>query len=359
MDSSARYKKFTISQDAKEEGEESRKERKRDILILGLLVVAIVAISVTCVVAIGVGVGVSVSTAPQQEETSGLNVITVTLGKLEGEYYGSAGGIHFLSTVNGSDFLLTITTTSGEVIIIARRPQESPMAMMSLNDTDFLVMETPNSLDYIIPKNNTELMKSLMERGPNVDMNEVMSMVDSTNVNETLHCVIEHLVMRSESVLITEAAKALGGLGINGTEYPAVLPFYMLALRLANGRDGVQGDQNTEPKQPRQRRSSTCTRNGNQYTCPSGKCPFPKYGNRCFGMCGKGCSCWSFLCGDCCVHRGCLEHDQCCADNGFYSLKCLLIHHNLDTSLKKEENQDMNRRSNIIITSGMHDVEQA
>ena len=330
MDSSARYKKFTISQDAKEEGEESRKERKRDILILGLLVVAIVAISVTCVVAIGVGVGVSVSTAPQQEETSGLNVITVTLGKLEGEYYGSAGGIHFLSTVNGSDFLLTITTTSGEVIIIARRPQESPMAMMSLNDTDFLVMDNQpgsgfhKSLDYVIPKNNTEYITSLIERGPNVDMNEVMSMVDSTNVNETLHSAIDHLVMCSESVLIIKAAKALGGLGINGTDYPAILPFYMFALRLASGRDSEERDQNTESMPPRQIRSSTCTRNGNQYTCPSGKCPFPKYGNRCFGMCGNGCLCWSFVCGDCCVHRGCLEHDQCCADNSFFSSKCLI-----------------------------------
>ena len=93
MDSSARYKKFTIFQD-EEEGEESRKDRKRQILILWLLVVTIsVSISGMSVVAIGVAVGISASTAPQQEETSGLNVITVTLGKLEGEYYGSAGGI--------------------------------------------------------------------------------------------------------------------------------------------------------------------------------------------------------------------------------------------------------------------------
>ena len=326
MDSSARYKKFTAPPD-EEKGKESRKDGKKNLLTLGLLVVATVAILVMAVVAIGVGVGVSVS---QQEETSGLNVITVSLGKLEGEYYGSAGGIHFLSTVNGSDFLLTITTTNGEVIIIARRPQESPMAMMSLNDTDFLVMENqpgsgfPNSLDYIIPKSNTELVESLMESGRNVDMSEVMSMVDSTNVNETLHYAIESLVMRPESVLIIEAAKALGGLGIKGTDYPATLPFYMLALRLANGRDRVEGDRNTEPMQPRLKRSSTCTLNGNRYTCRDGKCPFPKYTNQCFGMCGYNCNCWSFLCGDCCVHNGCLEHDQCCADNGFFSSKCLI-----------------------------------
>ena len=37
--------------------------------------------------------------------------------------------------------------------------------------------------------------------------------------------------------------------------------------------------------------------------------------NNCRGMCGKGCSCWSWVCGDCCSHEGCYEHDLCCKEN--------------------------------------------
>jgi len=34
--------------------------------------------------------------------------------------------------------------------------------------------------------------------------------------------------------------------------------------------------------------------------------------NDCYGMCGRGCSCWSWVCGDCCYHRGCALHDDQC-----------------------------------------------
>ena len=51
------------------------------------------------------------------------------------------------------------------------------------------------------------------------------------------------------------------------------------------------------------------------------RCWRPKR-NNCFGMCGKGCWCWKWVCGDCCWHRGCYEHDRCC-DHSFISTYCL------------------------------------
>lgn len=44
--------------------------------------------------------------------------------------------------------------------------------------------------------------------------------------------------------------------------------------------------------------------------------------DNCLGMCGKGCSCWSFVCGDCCFNRGCYEHDMCCRKR-FFSTYCV------------------------------------
>lgn len=46
----------------------------------------------------------------------------------------------------------------------------------------------------------------------------------------------------------------------------------------------------------------------------------------CFGMCGAQCWCWDWLCGDCCLHQGCLQHDACCrhAKPEYLSTYCLL-----------------------------------
>lgn len=47
------------------------------------------------------------------------------------------------------------------------------------------------------------------------------------------------------------------------------------------------------------------------------------YDDECLGMCGPGCTCWSFVCGDCCYNKLCFEHDKCCRHKTF-SLSCLL-----------------------------------
>ena len=43
----------------------------------------------------------------------------------------------------------------------------------------------------------------------------------------------------------------------------------------------------------------------------------------CLGMCGPGCFCWRLICGDCCYHQGCYEHDECCRHAGILSFYCL------------------------------------
>jgi hypothetical protein len=35
-------------------------------------------------------------------------------------------------------------------------------------------------------------------------------------------------------------------------------------------------------------------------------------------MCGNGCSCWSWVCGDCCYHGGCARHDDWCRQGQWY-----------------------------------------
>ena len=150
--------------------------------------------------------------------------------------------------------------------------------------------------------------------------NDILEKLDNTTVNETRQSVLYNLAMSYEALLIIGATQALGDHGIMGKDYPSVISFYQLALRLINAKDTeFEGDSfalDTRAHQHRQRRATYCS--NSRATC--NQCP---YGSGCFGMCGKGCSCWSFVCGDCCVHRYCLTHDDYCNRRGFWSWSCL------------------------------------
>ena len=45
---------------------------------------------------------------------------------------------------------------------------------------------------------------------------------------------------------------------------------------------------------------------------------YPNSGDQCYGMCGYGCDCWSWVCGDCCYHYGCAVHDSWCRQGKWY-----------------------------------------
>lgn len=48
-----------------------------------------------------------------------------------------------------------------------------------------------------------------------------------------------------------------------------------------------------------------------------------KKSDNCFGMCGMYCWCWPWVCGDCCLHKGCFQHDTCCQRDTYLSVYCL------------------------------------
>ena len=52
--------------------------------------------------------------------------------------------------------------------------------------------------------------------------------------------------------------------------------------------------------------------------CPPGEICDPE----CIGMCGQLCSCWPWLCGDCCYWLGCYQHDRSC--ESYLSFSCIL-----------------------------------
>ena len=265
------------------------------------------------------------------QEVGKLHIITITNEKIEGEYYSPTSGIHFQSEVKGEYHLLSVTTIDGQPLVIAKQFHESA-SLMRITETDFLVMNSrdddghPKYTDYVVPEAYHDRVESALKR--NRLSNKFLRHLDNTNINETRQLAFEALALRDEIELITEAAWTLGKLGINGNENPAAMPFYLLARRLQQYRDSLlspaddadmvdRADDREKRWLPAlsyvtvERRSSSCV-GGSQ----------PSSSNNCLGMCGYGCSCWSWVCGDCCVHQGCLDHDNCCRTHGFWSWAC-------------------------------------
>jgi len=114
-----------------------------------------------------------------------------------------------------------------------------------------------------------------------------------------------------ESQLILEACEALGDLGISGSSYPYMLPLYLLATRLP--RPTVR-----QPR-PTMRRQLRFLKKEPEDQCSN----FGVVGgNECLGLCGDGCHCWKFVCGDCCLNLGCYEHDLCCKRH-IFNTRCI------------------------------------
>ena len=121
--------------------------------------------------------------------------------------------------------------------------------------------------------------------------------------------LLDHLVVTSEELgLLPALSREIGeGHGITGKAYPISLPLHFMALGVA--RRHPNGDL------PGPRITLTpCPDMENDPCAPSD----------CFGMCGKGCSCWEWVCGNCCCNVGCRSHDESCGSCSWENiLACL------------------------------------
>ena len=106
----------------------------------------------------------------------------------------------------------------------------------------------------------------------------------------------------AELALLPALSRSLGEAGYAGFKSAPALTLHRFALFREQGADSV--DTPELPSAPLQ------SELGEVPYCEnlSGNINH----NDCYGMCGRGCSCWSWVCGDCCYHRGCALHDDQC-----------------------------------------------
>jgi hypothetical protein len=111
---------------------------------------------------------------------------------------------------------------------------------------------------------------------------------------------LDAMLQLPEVAQLPALSRALGVRGITGSDFPASLALHEAAKQSAEAL-GI----NVEKLDTPQALNGYCT-------------SYPNSGNSCYGMCGSGCSCWSWVCGDCCYHGGCAVHDSWCREGKWY-----------------------------------------
>jgi len=121
---------------------------------------------------------------------------------------------------------------------------------------------------------------------------------------------VAELEATPEYAILPWLSHELGVRGYNGRDYPSALAMHMFNKTVAE-RTGVvlpAADSIGLSVEDQSEEEGYCSR-------PTA--------NSCYGMCGPGCTCWSFVCGDCCYHSGCARHDSYCRGSGAWNTaKC-------------------------------------
>ena len=249
----------------------------------------------------------------QAETTGVLHISTLTKNSVEGEYRESATserGIRFASSPD----TLAITTLDGAPLLKADEPQaEGSLRVVSIAGDTFVQHRInteagESTVDYAVPASWKNKIQSARD---NAYMNSLEE-IDAKTHFKSLESSIQNLLMQPEIELLKPAAFALGAEGINGKDFPGILPFHLAALQLQKVSASEDGITKHNWQLHKGLRRATCLRQ-----CPP--CP----DDDCLGMCGYRCNCWSVVCGDCCYHLGCYGHDLCCRKK-FFQTSCLI-----------------------------------
>jgi hypothetical protein len=108
------------------------------------------------------------------------------------------------------------------------------------------------------------------------------------------------LMATDEAAILPWLSRALGERGLTGKSNPASLGLHTLGSMVARVRDIEVPSM--EP---------ALSDGTDDVRTAQSSCHKPTQ-NACFGMCGRGCGCWQWVCGDCCYHDGCAAHDSDC-----------------------------------------------
>lgn len=235
----------------------------------------------------------------------------------QGRYVSSAGvGISFNST---STTLGIFDLFGNEVLIVHDLLQHQRLIRIQGNTfVQVHISEGHGYRDYYVPKYIVYNEADHYSRRFNVTVLKLLDTLSSyyhfDNLQRSVRILIESPFVDS----IKGAVYSLGiDLGLHGDTYPSLLPLYLVANMLEKLQITTLFSNSGR---------KSCTTNlvkddGIKDEDCFKECP-PCPEEECLSLCGYGCHCWKWVCGDCCYHLGCHGHDICCRKN-FIQTKCL------------------------------------
>ena len=219
--------------------------------------------------------------------------------------YGSVDvGIVFNSTTSS----LTITDLFGNLLLAVHESQLDHQWLVVKGNVfvQVYIKEKQQYRDYFVPRSMYRDVNNLSSEF-NITLLTFLNALPFQFHYEQLQKSVEGFTDSPYAESIKRTVYILGSeLNVYGNIYPSILPLYLVANMLERFRFSVYS---TSGKCSI--KDSSCFEE-----CPP--CP----DEECLSLCGYGCHCWKWVCGDCCYHLGCYGHDLCCRKN-FIQTKCL------------------------------------
>ena len=253
--------------------------------------------------------------ARQSSGEEQLEIANLTDTRVELVYADRPSG-RGLQVVSAQDSLY-ISTLDGRSLVAAGEANEDSLRLFSLGRNMFIQAKAGlgKSRDFAVPDAYTDTLNNANEAVLR-DLLHILNTSETTQDSDSrLWDSLLTILRYPEVEMLQRTVAVLGNAGVTGVEYPSILPFYMTALlldqlvqrsNLSSCRGLLDG---AEERQGRV--TEDCLSE-----CPP--CPYQE----CLGLCGYGCKCWKWVCGDCCYHLGCYEHDICCREK-FVRTACL------------------------------------
>ena len=218
---------------------------------------------------------------PTSTEADGLTLRVSSPERIAGTYIDPATnvGVVFESARAGDTLYLHIAGIDGKVLVHAE----------TVGD-DYVFSYMDGRLTLSVAKAWVEQVKAEGEDGPAAADESAARWAGDRNV-------LDEMLQLAEIQTLPWLSRALGVAGITGATHPASLAMHKPARQSAKALD-IDG----APLQVAAE-NSQCAR---------------ATANGCYGMCGNGCNCWSWVCGDCCYHGGCAKHDSWCRNGQWY-----------------------------------------
>jgi hypothetical protein len=172
----------------------------------------------------------------------------------------------------------------------------------SLNSKDnsfSISINTINQKEYQVDLKGNKLTNSYKITNEKISADNLPKLVKGNKKNDSL------IMASPEFYLIPILSYKLGEAGLIGNKYAISLAIHRLGFSIAEQKDVTLRTINKENK------LVALSVNNNNTNCTGRE--VARACEECWGRCGPKCECWDWACGDCCCHKGCLDHDGWCS----------------------------------------------